>query len=60
MEADVEVIGFPRFGQETTDYEAFRERIAQTATADLDYLGLLLSGPKRAVNKLTGSLPLLR
>jgi hypothetical protein len=26
----------------------------------VDYLGLLLSGPKRAVNKLTGSLPLLR
>lgn len=60
VEAAVDVIGFPRFGQATIDYEAFRERIAQTATADLDYLGLLLSGPKRAVNKLTGSLPLLR
>jgi hypothetical protein len=60
VEADVQVIGFPRFGQATTDYQAFRERIAQTATADLDYLGLLLSGPKHAVNKLTGSLPLLR
>lgn len=60
VEDDVQVIGFPRFGQATNDYEVFRERVAQTATADLDYLGLLLSGPKRAVNKLTGSLPLLR
>jgi hypothetical protein len=58
--AGVEVISFPRFGQETTDYEAFRERLADTPTAQLAYLGLLLSGPKRAVNKLTGSLPLLR
>src|SRR3954454_19761589 len=58
--AGVEVLGSPRFGQETTDYEAFRERLAGTPTAELAYLGLLLSGPKRAVNKLTGSLPLLR
>jgi hypothetical protein len=60
VDAGLEVIGFPRFGQATTDYEAFRERVAHTATADLDYLGLLLSGPKRTVDKLTGSLPLLR
>jgi hypothetical protein len=58
--AGVEVIGFPRFGQETTDYEAFCERVAQTPTAELEYLGLLVAGPKRTVNKLTGSLPLLR
>jgi hypothetical protein len=60
LEAGVEVIGVPRFGQETTDYGEFRDRLAETPTAELDYLGLLLSGPKRAVNKLTGSLPLLR
>jgi hypothetical protein len=60
VETDVEVIAFPRFGQETTDYEAFRQRVAQTPTAELEYLGLLFSGPKRAVDKLTGSLPLLR
>jgi hypothetical protein len=60
VEAGIEVIGFPRFGQATTDYEEFRERVAQTPTAGLDYLGVLLSGPKRAVNKLTGSLALLR
>jgi hypothetical protein len=60
VEAGVEVIGFPRFGQETTDYEAFREHVAQTPTADLAYLGLLFAGPRRTVNRLTGSLPLLR
>jgi hypothetical protein len=60
VEAGVELIGFPRFGQETTDYEAFRAHVARTRTADLAYLGLLVAGPKRAVNRLTGSLPLLR
>ena len=60
VEAGVEVIGFPRFGQATTDYEAFRANVAQTPTAELEYLGLLLAGPKRMVDKLTGSLPLLR
>ena len=60
VETGVEVIGFPRFGQATTDYEEFRGRLAQTPTAELEYLGLLLSGPKRAVDRLTGSLPLLR
>jgi hypothetical protein len=58
--ADVVVIGFPRFGQATTDYQAFRERVAQTPTAELDYLGLLFAGPTKTVNRLTGSLPLLR
>ena len=57
VEAGVAVVGFR---QETTDYAAYGARIAGTATAELDYLGLLISGPKRAVNRLTGSLPLLR
>lgn len=56
----MEVIGFPRFGQATTDYEVFREHVAQTPTVELEYLGLLFAGPKRTVTKLTGSLPLLR
>jgi len=60
LAAEIIVIGFPRFGQATTDYEAFRERVSQTPAAELAYLGLLLSGPKKTVDKLTGSLPLLR
>ena len=35
--------------------------IANTAAeADLSYFGVALCGPKKKVNKLTGSLPLLR
>ena len=60
LAVDVLVVGFLRFGQATTDYEAYREQVGQTPAGELDYLGLLLSGPQKTVNKLTGSLPLLR
>jgi hypothetical protein len=60
LASEVRVISFPTFGQQTNDYDAFRERVAVTPTEQLEYLGLLLYGPKRAVGKLTGSFPLLR
>ena len=56
--ADIGVVGFPSPGQQTTDYEDFRARVA--TAADLDYLGLALYGPQRALRRLTGSLALLR
>ena len=56
---NVDVIDFPTFGQQTTDYE-FRSHVAATPAARLQYLGLALHGPKRVITKLTGSLPLLR
>jgi hypothetical protein len=60
LAAALSVIDMPAFGQQTNDYEAFRAQVAQTAKAELRYLGLVVYGPKRAVNKLTGSLALLR
>jgi hypothetical protein len=58
--AGVGVIDMPTFGQQTTDYDAVRERVAATPTAELEYLGIVLHGPRRAVNRLTGNLRLLR
>lgn len=60
LAAALDVIDMPSFGQQTNDYDDFRARVGQTAAADLRYLGVLVHGPKRAVNKLTGSLALLR
>jgi hypothetical protein len=60
LDAGVRVIGFPVFGQQTTDYAAFGEQLAQTPSEAVAHLGLALRGPKRAVARLTGSLPLLR
>jgi hypothetical protein len=55
---DIGVVGFPVAGQTTTDYEAFRAMVAETASPD--YLGLAFYGPAKAVRRLTGSLGLLR
>jgi hypothetical protein len=54
------IVDFPTFGQQTTDYEAVIGRVAQTAAADLEYLGIALHGPRKALARLTGNLRLLR
>lgn len=56
----VTVIDFPSQGQETNDYDEFRERVAEVPTSRLEYVGLALHGPRKSVNKLVGNLPLLR
>jgi len=58
LAAEVGVVGFPRFGQTTTDYEHFRAMVAETEA--LEYLGLALYGDGKVVRRLTGSLALLR
>ena len=58
--AGLDVIGFPAAGQTTNDYEDFRATVARTPSRELEYLGLTVAGPKRAVGRLTGSLALLR
>ncbi len=51
---------FPKVGQTTTDYAEFGRRLGELATEDVEYAGLVLYGAKKPVNRLTGSLPLLR
>jgi hypothetical protein len=60
LAAALTVIDMPTFGQQTNDYDTFRGQVGETATAELRYLGILVCGPKRAVNRVTGSLALLR
>jgi hypothetical protein len=58
--AGLDVVDFPVFGQQTTDYDEFRRHVADTPTDELEYLGIALHGERRTVRRLTGSLPLLR
>jgi hypothetical protein len=58
LAAEVGVVGFPRFGQTTTDYEHFRAMVASTEAPE--YLGLAFYGDGKVVRRLTGSLGLLR
>jgi hypothetical protein len=59
LAAGVGVIDIPAVGQQTDDYDDVRAHVERTATADLEYLGLALHGPRRAVSRVTGTLRLL-
>jgi len=54
------VVALPAAGQETTDYEAFRDAVDRTAADRLGYLAVLVSGAAKPVRAVTGSLALLR
>jgi hypothetical protein len=60
LASEVGVIDLPTLGQQTNDYDEFRRNVAQTPGARLEYAGLALHGPKRAITRLTGNLRLLR
>ena len=51
---------FSNLAQGCKTYSEFIEKMAQTDEAALSYLGIALCGNKKKMNKLTGSLPLLR
>lgn len=41
-------------------YEEFQEKMTEVSEMELNYFGVAICGPKKKVNKLTGSMPLLR
>lgn len=57
---DVTVVDFSDLAQGCKTYAEFIEKLHSAAEAGLAYFGVALCGPKKKVNKLTGSLPLLR
>ncbi len=54
------VVGFSDTAQSCRTYDEYIDRMARTPAADLTYASLGLFGPKKQINRLTGSLPLLR
>lgn len=53
-------VDFTNLAQGCRTYGEFQEKMAATPAEDLTYLGVGLCGPRKLVNRLTGSLPLLR
>lgn len=53
-------VDFSELAQSCRTYEEYCRRMAGTPEAELRYLGLGIQGGTRLVNRLTGSLPLLR
>ncbi len=58
--SDITIMDFTNIAQKHRVYSEYIEEIKDTPIVDLEYLGLALFGAKKAVNSLTGSLPLLR
>ncbi|MEC4630029.1 DUF2000 family protein, partial [Bacillus safensis] len=51
---------FSDVAQSCQVYDEYEAKAARTPEDGHSYLALLLCGPKKQVNKLTGSMPLLR
>lgn len=58
--ADLSVADFSDLAQGCKTYTEFIEKMSATPESALQYLGLAICGPKKKVNKLTGSMALLR
>lgn len=58
LERDLLVVDLPAAAHTTNDYEVFRDQVGRAP--ELQYLGVLVSGPKRAVRSVTGQFGLLR
>jgi len=58
--AGCDVIDFPLQGQQTTDYGALRDAIAQVTTADLRYVGVALVGARKPIGRIVANLGLLK
>ena len=54
------VVDFSDLAQSCKTYDEFIGRMAQVPESTLQYFGVAVCGAKKKVNKLTGSLPLLR
>ena len=54
------VVDFTETAQMEVRYEDYANKHAVTPSEELKYLGVALYGPRKLVNKLLGTLPLLR
>lgn len=57
---DLTVVDFSDLAQGCKTYDEFIEKMGHVPESRLQYFGLAICGAKKKVNKLTGSMPLLR
>lgn len=58
--SDLTVVDFSDLAQGCKTYDEFIEKMKDISEVDLNYFGVAICGSKKKVNKLTGSMPLLR
>lgn len=59
-DGELVVVDFTDRAQRTKTYDDYARLLEVASDADLRYLGVALYGPRKPVQRLTGSLPLLR
>ena len=57
---ELTAVDFSDLAQGCRTYDEFTEKMSRVPESALQYLGVAICGPKKKVNKLTGSMPLLR
>jgi hypothetical protein len=57
---DVTVIDFSKTAQLSTDYDDYTSKAKNLTSDEFEYLGIGIYGSKKILNKLTGSIALLR
>lgn len=57
---DITAVDFSDLAQSCKTYDEFIGKMARAAETELQYFGVALCGAKKKINKLTGSMPLLR
>lgn len=58
--SELSVVDFSDLAQSCKTYDEFIEKMTMVSETELNYLGIAICGAKKKVNKLTGSMPLLR
>ena len=58
--SDLTAVGFTDLAQGCRTYDEYIEKMALASDGSLIYFGIGLCGPKKKINRLTGSLPLMR
>lgn len=58
--SDLTVVDFSDLAQGCKTYEEFIDKMKAVSETELNYFGLAICGAKKKVNKLTGSMALLR
>ena len=56
----VELVSFSKIAQSIHSYDEYASRLKETPGEDIEYSGIAIFGPTKAVNSLVGSLPRLK
>lgn len=58
--SDLIVVDFSDLAQSCKTYDEFADKMGQVSEGELNYLGIAVCGARKKVNRLTGSMALLR